>query len=239
MCQIWVLQSGSCTDWCILLLLLIPTSVCLCAFASPVSCRSLGGVHGIPKVHFKGRQGDYYIMVGGGAGASTRVGHLSQHRAADEPSWLCSQGRFSANADSGQAGWSGQQAVGLWMVVCIQHTCSQDVPCYYVPWSCHVLAMGVANSTVLPASGGERSCAPATVPSVLLQLTWYLSCQCKHNCHRTCPCNCPSCACKVMDMLGPSLWDVWNSQGQVMTQEMVACIAVEALSILKDLHSKG
>eukprot|EP00775_Hariotina_reticulata_P012187 gene12187-12324_t len=43
----------------------------------------------------------------------------------------------------------------------------------------------------------------------------------------------------VMDMLGPSLWDVWNSQGQVMSQEMVACIAVEALSILKDLHSKG
>lgn len=43
----------------------------------------------------------------------------------------------------------------------------------------------------------------------------------------------------AMDMLGPSLWDVWNSQGQVMTQEMVACIAVEALSILKDLHSKG
>jgi hypothetical protein len=53
----------------------------------------------------------------------------------------------------------------------------------------------------------------------------------------------PSCALlllsQVMDMLGPSLWDVWNSQGQVMSQEMVACIAVEALSILKDLHSKG
>lgn len=47
------------------------------------------------------------------------------------------------------------------------------------------------------------------------------------------------CAMQAMDMLGPSLWDVWNSQGQVMTQEMVACIAVEALSILKDLHSKG
>lgn len=47
------------------------------------------------------------------------------------------------------------------------------------------------------------------------------------------------CCVQAMDMLGPSLWDVWNSQGQVMTQEMVACIAVEALSILKDLHSKG
>ena len=26
--------------------------------------RTLGGIHGIPRVHFKGRQGDYYIMVG-------------------------------------------------------------------------------------------------------------------------------------------------------------------------------
>jgi hypothetical protein len=47
------------------------------------------------------------------------------------------------------------------------------------------------------------------------------------------------CGLQVMDMLGPSLWDVWNSQGQVMSQEMVACIAVEALSILKELHAKG
>jgi hypothetical protein len=42
-----------------------------------------------------------------------------------------------------------------------------------------------------------------------------------------------------MDMLGPSLWDVWNQQGQVMSQEMVACIGIEALSILKELHAKG
>jgi serine/threonine protein kinase len=42
-----------------------------------------------------------------------------------------------------------------------------------------------------------------------------------------------------MDVLGPSLWDVWNSQGQVMSQEMVACIAVEALTILEKLHHKG
>lgn len=40
-------------------------------------------------------------------------------------------------------------------------------------------------------------------------------------------------------MLGPSLWDVWNTQGQMMSQEMVACIAVEALTILKELHGKG
>ncbi|CAH9072219.1 unnamed protein product [Cuscuta europaea] len=43
----------------------------------------------------------------------------------------------------------------------------------------------------------------------------------------------------VMDMLGPSLWDVWNSSGQSMSAEMVACIAVESLSILEKLHSKG
>ena len=44
---------------------------------------------------------------------------------------------------------------------------------------------------------------------------------------------------QVMDILGPSLWDVWNSQGQVMSQEMVSCIAVEALCILEKLHAKG
>ncbi|NP_001389231.1 casein kinase 1-like protein HD16 isoform 2 [Oryza sativa Japonica Group] len=44
---------------------------------------------------------------------------------------------------------------------------------------------------------------------------------------------------RVMDMLGPSLWDVWNSVGQAMSAHMVACIAVEAISILEKLHSKG
>ncbi|CAN4089755.1 unnamed protein product [Withania somnifera] len=43
----------------------------------------------------------------------------------------------------------------------------------------------------------------------------------------------------VMDMLGPSLWDLWNSSGQSMSAEMVACIAVESLSILEKLHAKG
>ncbi|XP_065861739.1 casein kinase 1-like protein HD16 isoform X1 [Euphorbia lathyris] len=43
----------------------------------------------------------------------------------------------------------------------------------------------------------------------------------------------------VMDMLGPSLWDVWNSSGQAMSSEMVACIAVESLSILDKMHSRG
>ncbi|URE24438.1 CK1 includes the casein kinase 1 kinases [Musa troglodytarum] len=43
----------------------------------------------------------------------------------------------------------------------------------------------------------------------------------------------------VMDMLGPSLWDVWNSVGQTMSPNMAACIAVEAISILEKLHAKG
>ncbi|KAK9128521.1 hypothetical protein Syun_017318 [Stephania yunnanensis] len=43
----------------------------------------------------------------------------------------------------------------------------------------------------------------------------------------------------VMDMLGPSLWDAWNTSGQAMTAEMVACIAVESISILEKMHSKG
>lgn len=43
----------------------------------------------------------------------------------------------------------------------------------------------------------------------------------------------------IMDMLGPSLWDVWNSLGQSMPPNMVACIAVEAISILEKLHIKG
>uniref|UniRef100_A0A5B7AZF8 non-specific serine/threonine protein kinase n=1 Tax=Davidia involucrata TaxID=16924 RepID=A0A5B7AZF8_DAVIN len=43
----------------------------------------------------------------------------------------------------------------------------------------------------------------------------------------------------VMDMLGPSLWDVWNSNNQMLSEEMVACIAVEAISILEQLHFRG
>ena len=43
----------------------------------------------------------------------------------------------------------------------------------------------------------------------------------------------------VMDLLGPSLWDKWNENGQIMSQEMVACIAVESLAILQNFHSKG
>ncbi|KAK3002199.1 hypothetical protein RJ639_021005, partial [Escallonia herrerae] len=43
----------------------------------------------------------------------------------------------------------------------------------------------------------------------------------------------------VMDLLGPSLWDVWNNNSHTMSVEMVACIAIEAISILEKMHSKG
>lgn len=44
----------------------------------------------------------------------------------------------------------------------------------------------------------------------------------------------------VMDILGPSLWDVWNNNNShAMSTEMVACIAIEAISILEKMHSRG
>ncbi|KAL9659487.1 hypothetical protein QQ045_024293 [Rhodiola kirilowii] len=43
----------------------------------------------------------------------------------------------------------------------------------------------------------------------------------------------------VMDMLGPSLWDVWNNNNQSLPVEMVSRIAIETISILEKLHSKG
>ncbi|XP_021847756.1 casein kinase 1-like protein HD16 [Spinacia oleracea] len=43
----------------------------------------------------------------------------------------------------------------------------------------------------------------------------------------------------VMDILGPSLWDVWNNNSHSMSIEMVACIAIEAISILEKMHSRG
>ncbi|XP_044487057.1 casein kinase 1-like protein HD16 [Mangifera indica] len=43
----------------------------------------------------------------------------------------------------------------------------------------------------------------------------------------------------VMDMLGSSLWDVWNNNSHTMSVEMVACIAIEAISILEKMHSRG
>ena len=43
----------------------------------------------------------------------------------------------------------------------------------------------------------------------------------------------------IMDLLGSSLWDVWNQEGQQLSAQYVACVAVEALAILEALHIKG
>jgi len=43
-----------------------------------------------------------------------------------------------------------------------------------------------------------------------------------------------------MELLGPSLWDVWNGPAdQALSEQYVACVAVEALTILEHLHGKG
>ena len=42
-----------------------------------------------------------------------------------------------------------------------------------------------------------------------------------------------------MDLLGPSLWDVWNHNNQHLSEAYVACVAMEAISILQALHLKG
>lgn len=43
----------------------------------------------------------------------------------------------------------------------------------------------------------------------------------------------------IMDVLGPSLWDVWSKSGQILTEQYVACVAIEAITILEHLHAKG
>ncbi|KAI7752018.1 hypothetical protein M8C21_009199 [Ambrosia artemisiifolia] len=43
----------------------------------------------------------------------------------------------------------------------------------------------------------------------------------------------------VMDMLGPSLMDVLRNNSHSMSIEMVASVAIEAISILEKIHSKG
>jgi len=43
----------------------------------------------------------------------------------------------------------------------------------------------------------------------------------------------------VMDILGPSLWDVWNEKNNRLSESFVASIAIEAIAILAGLHQKG
>eukprot|EP00877_Chromochloris_zofingiensis_P010070 jgi/Chrzof1/5316/Cz15g21270.t1 len=43
----------------------------------------------------------------------------------------------------------------------------------------------------------------------------------------------------VMDLLGPSLWDLWNTQNQALDPDFCACVAMESIAILKAVHAKG
>ena len=42
-----------------------------------------------------------------------------------------------------------------------------------------------------------------------------------------------------MDLLGPSLWDIWNRNNQRLVRAFVGCFAMEAIAILRALHNKG
>ena len=44
---------------------------------------------------------------------------------------------------------------------------------------------------------------------------------------------------QIMELLGPSLWDTWRENAQCLNTEFAACVAVEALNILRKLHSRG
>ena len=43
----------------------------------------------------------------------------------------------------------------------------------------------------------------------------------------------------IMDLLGSSLWDLWSANNHTMSTQYVACVAVEAITILQALHAKG
>ncbi|CAG9463936.1 unnamed protein product [Pedinophyceae sp. YPF-701] len=43
----------------------------------------------------------------------------------------------------------------------------------------------------------------------------------------------------IMDVLGPSLWDVCSKRMSVVDDVFVACVAMESLAILEQLHRKG
>ncbi len=114
--------------------------------------RNLGEVYGLPKMHYKGKQGDFYIMV------------------------CCLLPTLVDPCD-----------------LCHHFLCKH---------STHPCAFNL---------GVPQECQPMSL-LVMMQ---------------------------VMDLLGPSLWDAWNSQSIDMTPQYVACVAVEAIIILQALHEKG
>lgn len=173
---------------------------------------SLGGVHGIPKVHYKGRQGDYYVMVRF-PGADLRFENLLF--------WSCGLAACSAHIS----------AVGLY-VHCTCHAFRSEIgPPLPHSSICNAL------SKICELSRNAPAVWTTTRPAFYDALPHALHClYCNLSLTH---CNLTITVEQVMDMLGDSLWDVWNKNGQMMSQEMVACIAVEALFILKELHAKG
>jgi hypothetical protein len=149
--------------------------------------QQLGESYGIPKVHYKGNQDDFYVMVRAAQpGCSAPA---QQHQPACKHGWM---------------GLHAVHACVLAPAVDMLNVCvdlcrldAAEVHLRHIPESVHI------NTRAF---------------HVLL-----FSC----------------CCVQVMDLLGPSLWDVWNSRAQHLSEAYVACVAMEALSILKALHEKG
>ena len=48
------------------------------------------------------------------------------------------------------------------------------------------------------------------------------------------------CGVQIMELLGQSLWDVCNVPARnCLSEAYVACVAIEALTILQGMHEKG
>ena len=126
-------------------------------------CSGIGEVYGVPKVHYKGQQGEFYVVImdllGPRYGAGT----------SEELDWRLK--------------WAAAHAQN---------------PMHCAGCPPHALLM------------------PASPPAPLT-----------HPCSRANP---PP---------HHSLWDIWNKEGQQLTAQYVACVAVEALTILEALHAKG
>ncbi|KAF2582811.1 hypothetical protein F2Q68_00002933 [Brassica cretica] len=164
---------------------------------------TLGGSHGVPRVHFKGRQGDYYVMVMDILGPSLWDIWNTSGQAMSSEMVACIAVESLSILEKMHA--KGFVLSPFLVALKFEHRTSKG--CNYGPpheWQ------------VYNTLGGSHG-----VPRVHFkgrQGDYYVM---------------------VMDILGPSLWDIWNTSGQAMSSEMVACIAVESLSILEKMHAKG
>ena len=170
----------------------ILTELCLlCSFLRR-SLRQLGDSYGIPKVHYRGVQDNFYIMVGNG------------------------------------------------------HSWSSSSTSLHPRTRIHFLSSPVSTVMVGGLEEAASSLSPNTLPS--LWLCWTrLTCSVLYATQRPCSSHLGDsvrlrrvqCAVQIMDILGPSLWDVWNQNSQHLSEAYVACVAIESLTILQALHAKG